>query len=339
MLKSYLLLIISLSIILSKKPNNGPPVVDPTIPRYKPTSVALTGELNSRGANTIDSITMRWIELFRNSHPDVMTTMQALASGTVLEGFLDPVNADITVQVGPCAREVMPHEMDLIRQKYGYNLLAFRVAGGSYNTPGFTHSIVFYVHQTNPFNALSLNQIGSAYRQNAAVTWGDLGATGDWFDKKINLWGLILPNGIANYVQLNVLNGALFRTDITTVTSDTIPALDKISFGVSQDPYAMGYSGVSNWNPGVKMLGISDPPQPTVFPTYEAILSKDYPLSRYAYIYVNPTLPLHPNVVEFLKVVLSYEGQKIVAEYGPFLPLPASVVAEELAKLQQFVKI
>jgi len=264
--------------------------------------------------------------------------MQALASGTVLTGFLDPVNADIQVQVGPCAREVMPHEMDQVRQKYGYDLLPFRVAGGSYNTPGFTHSIVFYVHESNPLNELSLNQIGSAYRPNAAVTWGDLGATGEWADKRINLWGLILPNGIANYVQVNVMNGAPFRTDIKAVTSDTIPALDKISFGVSQDPYAIGYSGVSNWNPGVKILAISDPPGPSVFPSYEAILSKEYPLSRFAYIYVNPTRPLHPNVVEFLRAVLSYEGQKIVAEMGPFLPLPASIVAAELAKLQQFVK-
>jgi phosphate transport system substrate-binding protein len=264
--------------------------------------------------------------------------MQALASGTVHEGFLNPVNADILVQIGPCAREVMPHEMDLVRQKYGYDLLPFRVAGGSYNSPGFTHSIVFYVHQSNPFNALSLNQIGSAYRQNAAVTWGDLGASGDWADKRINLWGLILPNGIANYVQVNVLNNALFRTDIQTVTTDTIPALDKITFGVALDPYAMGYSGISNWNPGVKMLAITDAPGPTVYPSYESILSKEYPLSRYVYIYVNPTIPLHPNVVEFLRVVLSYEGQKIVADCGPFLPLPASVVEEELAKLQQFVK-
>jgi phosphate transport system substrate-binding protein len=287
----------------------------------------------------MDSITLRWHELFRRNHPDVDTTMQALASGTVVTGFLDPVNEDILVQIGPCAREVMPHEMDLIRQKYGYDLIGFRVAGGSYASPGFTHAIVFYVHVSNPLSELTLDQIGSAFRQNAATTWGQLGATGEWADKRINLWGLVLPNGIANYVQLNVLLGSPWRTDITTVTTeaDGIPALDKISFGVSQDPYAMGYSGIANYNPGVKMLAVSAT-GPKIYPSYESILTKGYPLSRYVYIYVNPTKPLHQNVVEFLRLVLSYEGQTIVAQNSPFLPLPATVVDEELAKLDQLAK-
>jgi phosphate transport system substrate-binding protein len=310
------------------------PVVDPAIPHYKPRTTALTDQLNSVGANTMDSMTLRWLELFRNSHPEVATTMQALASGTVYTGFLTPVST-LAVQVGPCAREQLPIELAEIRAKYGYDLLPFRVAGGSFKSPGYTHAIVFYVHKTNPLDRLSFSQLANAWRDGGVTTWGSLGATGEWADKKINLWGLVYPNGIAHYVQINVLNGGPFRTDINTVTSDTIPALDKISFAVSQDPYAMGYAGVSNWNPGVKILSVSTTGD-YVYPSWEKVLSKEYPLSRFVYINVDPNRPLHPNVVEFLRVVLSYEGQEIVAQNAAFLPLPASIVEEELRKLELF---
>jgi phosphate transport system substrate-binding protein len=283
----------------------------------------------------MDSMTLRWLELYRTSHPEVATTMQALSSNTATTGFLSPVS-DVTVQIAPCAREIMPHEMAQIRAKYGYDLIPFRVAGGSFASPGFTHAIVFYVNIANPLTSLSFDLLTAAWREGGATTWGHLGLTGEWADKKINFWGLILPNGIANYVQTTVMNGIPYRTDINNVTtSDGIPALDKISLAVAMDPYAIGYSGVSNKNAGVKMLAVSSDGGTAIAPTWETIVSKVYPMSRYVHIYVNPTPPLHPNVVEFLRLVLSYEGQKIVADNAVFLPLPAFVVEEELAKLNQ----
>ena len=70
-------------------------------------------------------------------------------------------------------------------------------------------------------------------------------------------------------------------------------------------------------------------------PNYANALSKAYPLSRYLFIYVvrDPRRPMDALTKEFLKFVLSREGQEIVVKDG-FLPLPAKVVEEELAKLQ-----
>jgi len=308
------------------------------IPRYKPIPGSLSGQLNSVGANTMDSITLRWLELYRKNHPGVDTTMQALASGTVYEGFLNPVNGDMSVQIGPCARELLPAEKEKIREKYDYDLIPIRVAGGSFASPGFTHAIVFYVNVENPINSLTFEQLTAVYRQGSTITWGQLGATGDWANKKVNCWGLVLPNGIAMYVQATVMNNIPFRDDIINVTTTNgINALDKITLGVAKDPYAIGYAGIPNNNAGVKMLSVSYNMAPFVYPTFESIVSKVYPISRYVYIYINPTAPLHPNVVEFLNVVLSYDGQSIIPEWSPFLPLPASVLEEELTKLDQLV--
>ena len=103
----------------------------------------------------------------------------------------------------------------------------------------------------------------------------------------------------------------------------------------AQDIYAIGYSGIGYRTSGVRALPIAPKVgAPAVEPNYANALSKKYPLSRYLYIYVvrDPRRPMDPLTREFLKFVLSREGQEIVVKDG-FLPLPVSVVQEELAKL------
>jgi phosphate transport system substrate-binding protein len=76
--------------------------------------------------------------------------------------------------------------------------------------------------------------------------------------------------------------------------------------------------------------------EPFVAPTVEAVASHKYPLSRYVYIFVNrvPGKPLEPKIKEFLALVLSREGQQVIADEGVYIPLTADVVREELRKLE-----
>jgi phosphate transport system substrate-binding protein len=64
-------------------------------------------------------------------------------------------------------------------------------------------------------------------------------------------------------------------------------------------------------------------------------VSQRYPLARFLYVYVNkaPGRALDPLLGEFLKLVLSREGQEVVVKDG-YLPLTAAIVAEETKKLQ-----
>jgi phosphate transport system substrate-binding protein len=75
---------------------------------------------------------------------------------------------------------------------------------------------------------------------------------------------------------------------------------------------------------------------PFVPPTVETVYRHTYPLSRYVYIFINrpPGQPLEPKTKEFLKLVLSQQGQQVVAAEGVFMPLLPEVVKEELAKLE-----
>ena len=68
--------------------------------------------------------------------------------------------------------------------------------------------------------------------------------------------------------------------------------------------------------------------------TYDNALSGDYPLARFLVVYVNkkPGQPLDLLTLEFLKFVLTQQGQAIVEKDGYF-PVPAEVASEVVESL------
>jgi phosphate transport system substrate-binding protein len=64
-------------------------------------------------------------------------------------------------------------------------------------------------------------------------------------------------------------------------------------------------------------------------------IAGSYPLARFLYVYINkePGKPLSPLTQEFLKLVMSRQGQNVVVKDG-YIPLPAAVAERELLKVQ-----
>jgi phosphate transport system substrate-binding protein len=308
------------------------------VPEYKPGS-SLSGTIRSVGADTMEELMKLWIADFQKICPGVKIDMEAKASGTA-----GPALTNGTADLGPVAREMLPDEEKQFTDKFGYKPFAVRVAGGSYRTPGKTHAIAFFVNEKNPISKLTYAQIdamftGTRKRGHKEVsTWGDVGLTGEWADKPVHLWGLIRPNGIAHFLEMRILNGGSWKSGIeerTTVGS--LAALDAVTQGVAKDPYAIGYAGFGNNIPGVKTVAIAAAEGGPFFSgTFDEVLEQKYPLSRVIYIYINcaPAKPVDPNVRAFLMFVLSREGQQDVVKEGIFLPLPTSIVMEELAKIK-----
>jgi phosphate transport system substrate-binding protein len=113
------------------------------------------------------------------------------------------------------------------------------------------------------------------------------------------------------------------------------PGSASVVMGVTEDRSGIGYSGIGYKTSGVKAVALSTKEgEPFAEANYENVLSGKYPLSRTLYIYVGkePNKPLPAVTAEFLKFVLSKAGQEIVVKDG-YMPLPAEVVAKELAKL------
>jgi phosphate transport system substrate-binding protein len=313
--------------------------LDPSLSSYKP-GMTVNGEIRSVGADTMEELTKLWTTGFKKVQPGATFTIEAKASGTAV-----PALTDGKADVGPCAREVLPPELEPFQKKFGYEPFAVRVASGSYRTPGKTHAIAFLVNKENPIEKLTFSQLDAIFSttrkhggKEDIKTWGQVGLMGEWANKPISLWGLIRPNGIANFIQGRVMTNGEFKSGINERTTvGQLAALDAIAQGVAADKYAIGYAGFGNLIPGTKAIALAEHDNgPYYKGTFEEVAAHSYPLSRYIYIYVNraPNKPIEPKTKEFLDYILSKEGQEAVVTEGIFLPLSAADVKQERAKIQ-----
>jgi phosphate transport system substrate-binding protein len=114
------------------------------------------------------------------------------------------------------------------------------------------------------------------------------------------------------------------------------PGSASVVLAVTEDKAGIGYSGIGYKTSGVKALALSEKDgAPAYEPNYENVLSNKYPLGRMLYLYIakEPNKPLPKMVEEFIKYVLSKEGQEVVVKDG-YLPLPAKVAEKQLAVIK-----
>ena len=108
---------------------------------------------------------------------------------------------------------------------------------------------------------------------------------------------------------------------------------------VEKDPAAIGFifQRVINANRGeVRVLPLSPGDgRPFIPPSAQTFFDGSYPLHNGAFIYLNrvPGQPLGAREKEFVRFLLSREGQQIIADNRLFIPLSAAQARAELAKL------
>lgn len=321
---------------------------DERLPVYRPVK-GLAGPLRIVSPDKMETLLKYWVEDFQKLYPNIIVEMVPKGTGT---GGIALTTA--VAELLPIAREIPPDEEREFEQKLGYKPLAVRVAGGSYRTPDKALAIAFFVNKQNPIDKLTFAQLDAIYSSTRlrgyreVKTWGDVGAKGEWKDKPIHLWGLIRPGGKAGIVvsgniprllSNRIMKGGEYREGINerTTVGAALPAFDVIAQEIARDPYAIGYAGFNNELPGIKTIALAEASGgPFYKGTFEEVASQRYPLSRVIYIYVNrlPGKPLDPKVLEFLKFVLSRQGQQDVEKEGIFLPLPLNLVRQERSLLK-----
>jgi phosphate transport system substrate-binding protein len=314
--------------------------VDAAIPSWKPGPVASVPEeeVSLVGADVMDEITLGWAKLYRKAYPRLSVTIEAKSSGSGAPGLIAGRG-----DLAPVGREMLPAEEKAFVAKFGYLPFAIKVATGSVGSLGKTATSIVMVDKDNPIQGLSLAQLDAVYsttrkRGHADIkTWGDLGLTGAWKDKPIHLYGLKSPNGIEQFVKARVLEGGEYKTDIEMVKGKGFThAFNVAAEDMATHPGGLTYALLANVTPNVKVVPLAaNDGGPFIPPTLDNVYTHKYPLSRFVYIYVNrpPGKPLEPKVKEFLKCVLSREGQDVVAQEGVYIPLTPDIVQEELKKL------
>ncbi len=310
-----------LSLVLVTSAVAGPIEVDPSLPGYQKTS-GVSGNLNSIGSDTLNNLMTYWAEKFRETYPNVNVQIEGKGSSTA-----PPALIEATSQLGPMSRKMKSKEIDAFEAKFGYKPTQVRVA---------VDALAVFVHKDNPIKGLNLAQIDAAFSKTQkrgsknAKTWGDLGLTGDWANRPISLFGRNSASGTYGFFKKVALGKGDYKNEVKEQ-----PGSASVVLGVSVDRFGMGYSGIGYRTAGVRALPLSESGSSFVEPSSANALSGDYPLARFLYVYVNkaPNKPLDNLTLEFLKFVLSKEGQEIVVK-GGYFPMPASVASEDLTALQ-----
>jgi phosphate transport system substrate-binding protein len=298
--------------------------VDPALGAYQ-TAGGISGNLTSVGSDTLNNLMTLWAEEFRRMYPSVRIQVEGKGSSTA-----PPALIEGTAQIGPMSREMKASEVDEFEEQFGYPPTRIRVA---------VDALAVYVNKDNPLERLTLPEVDAIFSKGRACghprevrTWGDAGvSTGGWASRPISLYGRNSASGTYGFFK----DEALCKGDFKDTVKEQ-PGSASVVQGVSEDRNGIGYSGIGYRTSGVKPLALAakaggefhglDP---------ELVLEGKYPLSRFLYLYVNqpPDRGLDPLVRELIRYVLSREGQQAVVKDG-YLPLPAAVAQEELAKIR-----
>lgn len=296
--------------------------VDAAIPAYAKAN-NVSGNITSIGSDTMNNLMTLWAESFRKLYPTVRVQVEGKGSSTA-----PPALIAGTAQFGPMSRQMRSTEIDQFQQKYGHKPTEIRTS---------FDALAVYVHRDNPIKQLSLAQVEAifgksrrrGFRQNV-TTWGQLGLTGDWANRPIQLYGRNSASGTYGYFKEHVLQNGDFKDTVKEQ-----PGSASVVQGVTEDRFAIGYSGSGYRTSGVRAVPLANTEAGPFFEgTYEQVTSGKYPISRFLYLYVNqtPGKPMAPLTLEFVKLILSKEGQEVVIKDG-YMPLTAALVLEERKKL------
>lgn len=317
------------------KPELLQPALDPALTDYQPINTSLSGTYKLAASDVLPGLVKLWIARFRKYYPNVNLDLEPPYAGSL--GAKELVKGDLDVVF--VSRELKPDDITDFQTKYGYPPLSVPISGGSYRHFGFLDAVAFFTNKDNPIENLTFDQLdgilSSTHNRSgkAYTTWGDLGLKGNWADKPIHIYGVKPWNGFEEFVRQRVLSVPGHRGE----WRDGIN-YEKVVFPlashVAQDRYGIGYSGVAYIDAGVKVLPLSQNEQEGFYaPTYENVASARYPLSRLIYANLNAgqTKPLSPALREFLKFIVSKQGQQIVLDEAIYVPLRSWQSEESLS--------
>jgi phosphate transport system substrate-binding protein len=338
-----------------------------SLPEYVPHQ-KVSGTIQLWGSNYITDgfLGGYWEAAFKKYHPHVAldfhmkTTLAAVPS--LVFGVSD-------VGIG---RKITFSELELFQRYTDRSPIEIDIATGSYDVPGWQPGYGVVVNRDNPLTKVSMKQLdgifgaersggweGTSWRPEWARgagdnirTWGQLGLTGEWADKPINVYGLNLRYHQATELSDAILKGSDKWNERLKIYANYVSSSGKLERALnddlSHDRYGIAIVAAPttslNGGTGESALKILDLAKGDgdrfVSYTLDTLQDRTYPLYDRIFAYADrvPGQPMDPKIHEFLRFVLSREGQSEVMRDGKYLPLTADVVKEQLQKLEQAAK-
>jgi phosphate transport system substrate-binding protein len=297
--------------------------VDPDLTKYQKTT-GISGNANSIGSDTMNNLMALWLEGFKKYYPMVNIQIEGKGSSTA-----PPALIEGTAQFGPMSRQMKSKEIDAFEEKYGFKPTTIGTS---------LDALAIFVQKDNPLECLSMEEADAIFSKTRkrgfaedVNVWGKLGLKGEWANKPVSVYGRNSASGTYGFFKDHVLKKGDYKDQVKEQ-----PGSASVVQGITKDKFGIGYSGIGYKTSGVKVLKLADKKGETCFDgSYENVVSGKYPLSRFLFLNIvkHPNKPLDPLVKEFIKYVLSAEGQEIVVKEG-YLPLNNEMSQKELAKIQ-----
>jgi phosphate transport system substrate-binding protein len=242
------------------------------------------------GSTTVLPIVQKAADQYMASHPEADIQVSGGGSGVGIQAI-----GAKTVDIGMSSREVTKAEM----AKYPSFVVTTVAQDG----------IAVIVNPANEARFITIDQVRDIYL-GKIVKWTQItGANVPNTNNQIVIIGRDSASGTRAYFDESVLLKA----------TPTKTMLEKNSNGavlqtVAQTPGSIGYVSIGFVSEDVKALPIWYNFDKIVAPTLSNVKSKTYPISRDLYVITNgqPT----GLAGDFIKYILSPEGQKIVADEG-----------------------
>jgi phosphate transport system substrate-binding protein len=334
------------------------------LPAYQP-EYKVSGTIRNFGFG-LGGVLKLWEEDFRKIHPGIRFDDKLPTSDAAIPALVTGVT-----DLAPDGGEPAITEALSFFEVYGYPPTDITVASGAFDVEGKSNGPVILVHKDNPITQLSMDQLDGIFGAERTAgmrgfqwapangrgpeknirTWGELGLTGEWAAKPIQTYGHA-PSGTTRFFQWKVMgNGDKWNPnyrEYVETGSKMIADEDKaeqrlglqhmLKEELARDRYAIAWTVMPQAKgiEGIKVVAVvprgSDR---AVTPSKESFQDRTYPMVRSIYIYLNrkPGAAVDPKLREFLRYILSREGQEVVARNGSYLPLTAAVVNEQRRKL------
>ncbi|MCE9548230.1 MAG: PstS family phosphate ABC transporter substrate-binding protein [Planctomycetia bacterium] len=293
--------------------------VDSDLPEYKAVQ-GISGSIKSVGSDTMNNEMTLWAEGFREFYPNVRIEIEGKGSATA-----PPALIEGSATFGPMSREMKSTEIDDFEKKFGYKPKALATS---------IDMLALFVNKDNPLKSLTIQQVDAIFSKsrkqgsaNDITSWGQLGLAGEWASAPISLYGRNSASGTYGYFKEHALGKGDYKDSVKEQ-----PGSSSVVQGVAKDKFAIGYSGIGAKTADVNSVAVApDADSTAVVANLENAYSGEYPLSRFLWLYVNikPGAPIDPLRAEFIKYVLSRQGQQVVVKDG-YYPLTAKIAAKML---------
>lgn len=279
-----------------------------------PSDASAKTTIRVEGSDTMVNLAQAWAEEYSKIHPDVSIQVSGGGSGVGIASLIDGV-----ADMANASRKMKEKELKRAEQNTGQRPVEFVVG---------LDALAIYVHNDNPMETISLEELAEIYGDGGAVTtWKQLdvdnsGCASD----EITRVSRQNNSGTYYYFREAVLGKG---RDFKLGSIDQSGSKDVVAL-VSQTPCAIGYSGMGYKTDDVKWLTVAGKKgEAGVEPSVASSKDGSYPIARPLLIYTKgePT----GAIKEYLDWIMSPAGQKVVLDLGyvPVADTETSSKAEE----------